>query len=146
TEGQKLRERLDRLQDDDSGECCPVCGQPLSEAHRQKVLTDLTADREALLAQYQDNRAQLEKLLVEIPALEEGLKQAGRLEQEQQTQRDRRARAQARLEEIERALAEWEAGGPSPLAALEARLAARSAPEAAQAQVQQLGQGPQEAA
>ncbi|MCA9972541.1 MAG: SMC family ATPase, partial [Anaerolineales bacterium] len=43
----KLRERLDRLSAETGGSC-PLCGQPLSDDHRQTVLAELETDGAAL--------------------------------------------------------------------------------------------------
>lgn len=44
-EGRELNERIDRLKDLDEA-TCPLCGQPLDEAHRQELVTALTTERD----------------------------------------------------------------------------------------------------
>lgn len=118
----KFKARIDQL-GAETGSDCPLCGQPLTAAHKETVLAELRADGKARGDQYRHNRERIAGLETAVADLAQKLKQAPVWEQQQQTQRDRLARAQARLAEIETAAAEWAAAGEARLAALQAALA-----------------------
>ena len=133
----KMAERIERLQDEAEGNC-PVCGQTLTADHRQSVLADLQAEGKELGDRYRTNRERLKALEAELVDLTQQLKQQPVLEKELETQQDRLARAEARLAEIETAVAEWEASEAAELVQLEQQLADQSALQAAQKQVETL--------
>ena len=72
---QKLKERMNRLQEE-KGSICPLCGQSLSEEHRQKVIREIEEEgkqdadifhkNEAVLAETQKEIAALEKQLADV--------------------------------------------------------------------------------
>ncbi|MCP4357847.1 MAG: SMC family ATPase [Chloroflexi bacterium] len=118
----KHKERLDQLSVE-TGSSCPLCGQPLTADHRQKVLAELKQEGSQMGDEFRENAAQIETLSAEVAALDGRLKAKPKLEQQEQTQRDRKARAVARLDEIEQAAAEWEAEGAKRLVELETAMA-----------------------
>jgi exonuclease SbcC len=121
----KIKDRLDRLAAE-TGSDCPLCGQALSEAHRQAVLAELQAEGGELGERFRLNKQRIEALSAEVGQLEQTLQQSPRLERDRQTQQQRLAQAQARLAEIEQALAEWEGSGQARLHELEKALADES--------------------
>lgn len=133
----KLQERIQKLEEEAAG-ACPLCGQPLTEEHRREVLAGIRVEGSQKGEHFRQNKMQIEALRGEVAELEQAIKDAGRLEREQQSQQQRRATAQARLEEIERALAEWQDGGPERLATLEQKLGDDEALQARQAEVERL--------
>lgn len=133
----KMKARMDQLAAETGSEC-PLCGQPLSAAHRETVLTELRADGKTLGDQYRYNRERMEQLEAETAQLAQNLKQQPVLERQQQTQRDRLARAQARLAEIETAVAEWKETGRPQLDALQQALADDDAIKQQQQKVAEL--------
>ena len=122
----KLKARIDQLQSQTRGNC-PVCGQPLSAAHRTQVVADLTADGKRLGDEYRAQQKQIGQLASEVTLLENALKETPHAERELQTQQTRLAQAEARLQEIDRAVAEWEAGDAGRVAVLEKLLGDESA-------------------
>ncbi len=52
-DGKALNERIARLQAAD-GPACPLCGQTLTPEHRDAMLAQLTAERDAMRAQYRE--------------------------------------------------------------------------------------------
>ena len=60
TEGIALNERMERLQLAD-GAICPLCGQELTETHRDGMVAQLTAGRDALREQYRETSAQVQE-------------------------------------------------------------------------------------
>lgn len=121
-EFKRRQERLKQLEEDSDGRC-PLCDQPLTETHRQKVLAQLQAELAEIEAQGKAANERMAVLQDEIAGLESRLAQTPKLEQEEQTQRDRKARAEARLAEIKQTLAEWQANGAVRLAELKQAIA-----------------------
>jgi exonuclease SbcC len=117
----QLKERVEKLKDETGG-VCPLCGQPLTEEHRVEVLAEVQQEGEQLADKYRKNKQVVAGLETEIASLEKALQQSGRAEQELQIQQQRRATAQARLEEIDRQLATWETEGQTRVTALQAKL------------------------
>ncbi len=139
----KIKERQDRLKAETGSEC-PLCGQPLSHSHRQAVLSDLLAEGTQLGDRFRANKRQVETLSAEVAQLDTTLKQAPKLERDQQTQTQRLAKAEERLAAIVAAAEEWETGGHRRLVELaqwlgdeSAVLQARQAVKTAEIAVQQ---------
>lgn len=133
----KIKERQTRLEGETGSEC-PLCGQPLTESHRQGILADLQTEGTQLGDQFRANKKQIETLTAEVAALDNALKQSPRLERDQQAQTQRLAKAEARLAEIEQVIAEWESTGQPRLAELEKWLKDDSAVSAQKQQVAAL--------
>lgn len=113
----KLKERLDQLTAETDGNC-PLCGQALSEAHRQTVLAELQLEGKDLGDRFRTNKERLVALGDEVADLEKKLKRLPQLERDQQAQQQRLAQAEARLAEITQAVTTWEAGDAILLAKL----------------------------
>jgi exonuclease SbcC len=129
----ELKGRIDQLEVDGEG-TCPLCGQPLSEAHRLSVREELQGQGEKSAVQFRTNQERIRRLAEETAHLESAIKQGPRLERDHETQRERLVRAEARLGEIDQALDEWHSGnGPSRLQAL-ASVLGNESPIAAQKQ------------
>jgi DNA repair protein SbcC/Rad50 len=119
--GKEMNERRSSLEEVTSPNC-PVCGKPLSEAERKKMITDLLAERETMLDSFSKNKktvedcnnryTDLEKQIEELKDLEYGLK-------ENQRSLDTR---QNEIKSAEQALADWQANGKLQLDALKSRL------------------------
>ncbi len=131
------KERIDRLSTETGSEC-PLCGQPLTAEHRQRVLANLHTEGAEMGTRFRTNKEQVAALGTEIAQLTAALKQAERLERDQQTQQQRLAQAEARLGEIRQAMADWEARDATKLAELEAALAQDDELVAQKAQVAEL--------
>jgi DNA repair protein SbcC/Rad50 len=131
----KLKERIDRLKEE-SGGSCPLCGQPLTAAHRETVVADLQAEGEEKGIRFRENGAAIKELTGEIGELEAALKQTSKLERERQAQQQRQARAEARLAEIEPALAAWD--GRDRLQQLQSLLADQAESQRLQSQATEL--------
>ncbi|MEM7111745.1 MAG: SMC family ATPase [Chloroflexota bacterium] len=122
----KIKERLDRLKAE-SGSTCPLCGQPLSASHRREVLAELEGEGKELGNRFRGNRQRLDGLKQEVGRLEIALKEAPKLEEDQQTQQQRLAKAEARQAELAQALAEWESTGAGRLMEVERLLGDKTA-------------------
>ena len=134
----ELNERRQKLSVETEG-ACPLCGQSLTEAHRREVLADVEATGKENADQYRANRQRLESLEGEIAELNKAVRNRDRLQREVQSQRQRQATAQARLDEIQRALAVWEEDGSERLTALQEQLADDTAIKEKQLEVADLG-------
>jgi exonuclease SbcC len=106
-EGKISRSRLDQLQGETGGDC-PVCGQPLTEEHRNDVLHQLQTEVDTLASQFRRNRSQLTALEKEANALKKALERQPILEKERNNQQAAIARVEGRLGDIERSLAAWQ--------------------------------------
>lgn len=134
----KLKERIERLEEKTDGNC-PLCGQELTDAHRATVLADLQAEGTDMGDEFRANRERLVVLEAQVKGLSTELQQRPRIEKNQQTQQQRQAQAEARLQEITQTLAEWDADGGQRLAQLEASLKDDGAIVSLQAEVTKLG-------
>ncbi|CUS02499.1 putative nuclease SbcCD subunit C [Candidatus Promineifilum breve] len=115
----KIKDRLDKLLAE-SGQDCPLCGQPLTKDHRLNVQRDIEAEGAQHGDLYRRNSVALKTLTSEVGDLEKTLKQQSFLEKDRDTRQGIAARAEARLQDIEKSLAGWLASdGPARLAALE---------------------------
>jgi exonuclease SbcC len=146
-----LREEMDELQDNiqrletETGGDCPLCGQPLSDTHRVSVLDRLKADGKELGDSFRVNKEQLEKLAVDVARLDPLVRERPRLERDQRVQQQRKASAEARLEAIEEAVAEWqESGGAARLDQLDTSLTDQSLISAQLRRVEELETAAQE--
>ncbi len=158
-EGKDMNERIATLEQAE-GAACPLCGQALTDEHREQVLADLIADRDRKRETYRQATERIKEIDGEtkehehaIQAIGEALadlprlrSRAGGLQQRVETASDARKRlaeAQAALETIEQTLQEGNFAQElrTQLAAVEAERAAigydPDAHEAAQSQLQQ---------
>jgi exonuclease SbcC len=119
--GREMNERLASLEEVTSPNC-PVCGKPLSEDERKKMIADLLVERETMRASFKENTktvedrnrnySELEKQIEELKDLEYGLKENQRALDSKQHD----------ISSAEKALADWQQGGSLQLAALSKQL------------------------
>jgi exonuclease SbcC len=64
-----LKKRLETLETSTAPEC-PTCGQPLTPAHRKRVMDELKSEIESRRAKYKSNTARLKDLTAELEALQ----------------------------------------------------------------------------
>ncbi|MEZ4590695.1 MAG: SMC family ATPase [Chloroflexota bacterium] len=133
----RLKTRIEQLEAETGGSC-PLCGQELTADHRAQVVAELRSEGGGMGDQFRSNTQAIEKLTRQIAELGRSLGQRAQLEKSLQTQQTRQAQAQARLDEINQQVAEWEAGEAGQLANLEAALAADNLAEL-RAEVIELG-------
>lgn len=124
---EELRERIERLSAE-SGGVCPLCGQELTASHRHAVLAELGEEGTRLGDTYRANQRTSTALTAEIANINADLKLATRIERDLSLQQQRLAAAQARIDELERAQAEWTTAGTAErITQLETQLADDSA-------------------
>ncbi|GAB4266134.1 MAG: SMC family ATPase [Candidatus Promineifilaceae bacterium] len=136
-EMERYKARIEQLKADAHG-ACPLCGQPLTDAHRDDVVAELETEGKGRGDRFRRNKDRLAELAAEIETLSHSLKQQRQLEQNRQTQQDRVSRAQARLQEIEQALAVWQKEGLARLQTLQADTAVAEQLAAAEKKVAEL--------
>lgn len=110
--------RIDQLEAE-SGSSCPLCGQALTADHRAAVLEELRSEGSDMGDEFRLNKERVVALQAETAELAASLKQRDRLERDRITQQERQARAEARLSEIQNAIAEWGDVGEKQLRELE---------------------------
>ena len=118
----RLKTRIEQLEAETGGSC-PLCGQELTAAHRAQVVAELQTEGKGMGDRFRSNNRIIETLATQIANLTRAVTQRPQLEKSLQTQQQRQAQAQARLDEISQQLAEWEAGEAAQLAELENLLA-----------------------
>jgi exonuclease SbcC len=72
TEMNDLKDRLDRLKDA-SGATCPLCGQPLDEAHRTELIEQLEAEGKQRGDTYRSNQARMAELKAQVAEHKTGM-------------------------------------------------------------------------
>lgn len=89
---------------------CPLCGQPMTEEHRQKVLAQLQAQGTVRGDQYRRNKVALDDMKREAQELDTELKRQPRLEKDRETHQAALTRYETRLQVIEAMLQAWREG------------------------------------
>ena len=118
----KLKERIDRLQNEQDGEC-PHCGQPLTEEHIAKTIAEWQTEGKAKGDQFRTNKARLVELENDIGAIELRVKNRGRVEQQATTIEREVAGTQSTIETLKKGLEDWATGGATRLKAVESEIA-----------------------
>lgn len=118
----EARDRIDRLKAG-KGDVCPLCGQPLSERHKETVLLELESSGKQMADRFRDNKSRIEELQAEVNQLTDRVKQSDLLERNLKAQEQRLTTTTLRLAEIDRVVDEWRSAGASRLTELETKLA-----------------------
>ena len=69
SDGQAIREKIEMLAEAEAASC-PLCGQPLEPDHRDRMVTDLNAERDGLVERFQAAQTEFKSLGVSKSALE----------------------------------------------------------------------------
>ena len=136
-EGNDYRERVARLQSIDATEC-PLCGQPLTPEHRERILSQWETAIEDLRAQYQAINEEIGALRAEHEQARELAKRLPQLRREHQTALQTLTRLQTEHNTLEQELAAWEKEGAPQLAELTQRLKKQDFAQEARAKLQTL--------
>ncbi|GMQ78074.1 MAG: SMC family ATPase [Anaerolineae bacterium] len=129
-EQKRLRKEMSDIEDavktlsESLSEVCPLCGQALSEEHRQKVLEKLHQDGKKLGDQYRENKDVISMKEQEARKLSADVKEKSRIEEELLNFQRRTASAQSRLEHIDKSIGQWHSVGAIRLQELEKTLEA----------------------
>jgi len=135
-EGQNLIDKMAMLGETETASC-PLCGQPLTPAHRDEMLVSLRAERLALQTRYQTNQAEMKLLATSKHTLETEDADLDRELRVVSARERQAARAEAALADGEAAAAD-ELRIAEQMAQLAARLQARDYATAEQAELAQL--------
>ncbi len=136
-EMQKLKGRQVQLQAEEGGRC-PLCDQELTLDHRAAVIAQIEEEGQRLADQFRENDNQLKLLDDELKGVRIGLEKLAEVERALRSAERTETAAQTQLNELDRALAEWEGTHQPRLAAVEARLAEGTIAPEAQAQLAEL--------
>lgn len=117
----ELKARLDQVSEIE-GAACPLCGQPLTGAHRASLLEQLQAEGKEKGDRWRANKNIMETLSVEMKDLEARLKSLADAENERVKWTAQLSSLAERLETARQATAAWESGGETRLAEVESLL------------------------
>jgi exonuclease SbcC len=132
-----LRTKLDVLEGEVGEAACPLCGQPLSDQHRDELRGELEAEGKALGDAHRANTARGKEIETELEALEDEARQLDRELAGLRPLERREAQLEQAVEEAEKAAAARDAS-TEELAGLKARLDARDFAPEEQAALQAL--------
>jgi exonuclease SbcC len=119
----ELKDRIDRLRQAE-GAVCPVCGQPLSAADRDRLVKSLETEGRAQGDRYRANQEFTHTIESRLKELNNDLDGLRTLEKtEYQAQNRRAAGLEERISQIEGAQSAWKAGGALRLLEVERVLA-----------------------
>ena len=127
-EQKRLKKEMSDIQDaiktlsESLSEVCPLCGQALSEQHRQKVLEKLQQDGKALGDRYRENKDAIKLKEQQARKLSADVKGKSVVEEDLMNFQRRTAAAQSRLELIDNSADEWHSIGGIRLMELEKTL------------------------
>ena len=119
----KLKNRIDQLEKSDDASACPVCGQPLSEQHRQQVVQELTEEGKDRANLWRSNLNRLRDLEIELPKLLQRIKSKPQFERDLKAQQQRLAQADAQISEFNLRIQQWDESGKQRLLEIETLLA-----------------------
>jgi len=117
-----LKTRIDQLESAE-GATCPLCGQALSEKHRQSMLAQLKADGKAKGDRFRANKSRMDELAKQIAGLEAQAARLVNAERERLTLSNSVTQWTERIEAAQKAVQQWESVGAARLKEVEALLA-----------------------
>ena len=109
-EMEELKERIDQLSAAE-GAVCPLCGQPLSPADREKLVAELTAAGREMGNRYRENQKVLAQADGEVAQLEAQVTTLGQAEAELQKWVEGLAQRSSRLEMLAERQENWQRKG-----------------------------------
>lgn len=118
-----LKERLNQLQGAAGAAACPLCGQPLSEAHLQSTLEQLKAEGKEKGDRFRANKAHLDELARQISAFDSRSVAFDNAERERLSASSAVAQLTERTDTIQKSIQGWVSGGAKRLEEIEALLA-----------------------
>ncbi|MFN2121692.1 MAG: AAA family ATPase, partial [Anaerolineales bacterium] len=131
-ENQALRGQMDELAnrikvlESASGAACPLCGQPLSDAHRASTLASLKQEGQQRGDAFRANRTAVEEKQSQIAGLQDALEHLADADAEQLSRAQSVARLAAGLSTLQSDAAAWEASGRSRLERVEQQLGSQA--------------------
>jgi DNA repair protein SbcC/Rad50 len=104
-DGLAIREKIEMLAETEAA-ACPLCGQPLSSEHRDRMLADLNVERDGLAVNFQAGQAELKVLARSRSALETEDEELARALRVRDARQRQAAQAEAAIAEGQTAAAE----------------------------------------
>jgi exonuclease SbcC len=114
TEMDDLKIRIEKLEAAE-GAVCPLCGQSLSQEHRQSMLEQLNSKGKQLGDCWRKNKSALEELAIEITNSETGLTNYASADNDRLNASNSVALLSERLESFQKQSIEWEKSGAKRL-------------------------------
>ncbi|MFN2224823.1 MAG: hypothetical protein ACK2UY_00915, partial [Anaerolineae bacterium] len=136
-EMETLRTKLNVLQGEAGEAACPLCGQPLGEAHRAELQDEFETEGKALADAHRANTTRGKEIEAEKKRLEAEVQQLDRALADLGPQQRREAQLEQAVQEAEKAAAERDTR-QTELAALQARLEAQDYAPGEQEQLRAL--------
>lgn len=133
----ELKVHIDQLSEVE-GAVCPLCGQPLTEADRQRHIADLSNRGKELGDRFRSNQAFLREAEQQIAQYTGQAAELSTVEQQRSAQAQSLTQSNTRLEENQREIAAWESGGSPRLAEISAQLDAETFMPDVRAQLAQV--------
>ena len=118
----ELKARIEKLKVA-KGATCPLCGQTLSEEHRQSTLTQLTDEGKEKGDRFRGNKTKMDDLEARISNLDSQITKLENAEKERLVASNSITQLTERLEAIKKSITNWEAAGAKRLEEVEASLA-----------------------
>jgi exonuclease SbcC len=112
-----LKERIESLKAA-NGATCPLCGQDLTEKHRKATLKQLEEEGRQKGDRFRANKAELEKLEMELEQLASGITKTANLDQVRLKHSNTISQLTERIESLQSVAKEWERSGRKRLAQL----------------------------
>jgi len=126
----EIKKRIDSLEEA-QGATCPVCGQELSEAHRESTLEELNKQGKDKGDLFRTNKAESEEIELRITNYKLQITQQATVEKDLLTHSNTVSQLTERIESLHSADKEWEKSGKKRLAEVSKALEKESfAPEA----------------
>ncbi|MGB9800886.1 MAG: AAA family ATPase [Thermanaerothrix sp.] len=145
----EIKARIENLQVV-SGAICPLCGQPLPPAERQRLIQELQQEGKALGDRFRANKSRIQALSDEMRALETQIRELEDVERRVKNLTTQVAQEEERLDLARRQIQDWQTSTAPRLAEIAAllqegrfALTARAALTALDAQCRELGYDPQ---
>ena len=118
TDMNQLKERIDQLKSAE-GVTCPLCGQELSEAHREATLEQLELEGRQKGDRYRANQIESTELAQQITTFEGQIAQLASSESERIRFTSEKSQLSGRLDTLQFAANEWESSGKKRLREVE---------------------------
>ncbi len=134
-----LKSRISQLEGVEGADC-PLCGQPLSQYDRDRLLNTLGDQGTAMGDQFRANHAALRELAEEIKELESSIRGLAQAEAQLIVHKQSQARVLSRLEVFEGQVNSWERDEALRLAEIESQLEQEAYAGEARRQLQEIDQ------
>ncbi len=137
TEMEDLKARIDRLMQVEGAQC-PLCGQPLSPADRQRLVEELQAQGREKGTRYRQNQTALKEAEQLVADLNRQINQLDHAEADLLKASETTAQLTAHLAQIEQEQTTWKSQGAPRLAEIERQLEENSYAAAARARLAEI--------